>query len=125
MFGRLVHILLNGNILPAVPIPAFCLLTSCMQYASCQQACFADLDMIRQVVELILGIADVWSPTKMHRACACIVMIFYINLLSRQWCANHSDSFCCICGKYTLTNQHKNLTKKVTIACKYCFKCKV
>ena len=45
--------------------------------------------------------------------------------MNRRGCVNHPDNFCYVCGKYTLCDQRKNLTKTVTIAYKYYFGCQI
>ena len=46
-------------------------------------------------------------------------------MASRSFCINHPDSFGYICGKFTPKSQQLKTTKKVTVAYKYYFGCKV
>ena len=45
--------------------------------------------------------------------------------MDRRSCLNSADCFCYICGKYTPTDQRKNLTHRVKVAYHLYFGCKV
>jgi hypothetical protein len=49
---------------------------------------------------------------------------FQINM-NRRGCLNSSDCFCYICGKYTVTDQRKNITHRVRVAYQHYFGCKI
>lgn len=45
--------------------------------------------------------------------------------MDRRSCLNSSDCFCYICGKYTPTDQRKNITHRVRVAYQHYFGCKI
>ena len=45
--------------------------------------------------------------------------------MNRRTCVNHPDNFCYVCGKFTPSDQRKNITSKMKTAYWYYFGCKV
>jgi hypothetical protein len=45
--------------------------------------------------------------------------------MDRRCCLNSSDCFCYICGKYTPSDQRKNITRRVRVAYQHYFGCKI
>ena len=45
--------------------------------------------------------------------------------MNRRSCKNNADNFCYICGKYTVSDQQKNITHRVKVAYQHYFGCKL